>query len=462
MSDSAEMTIQSLRYQASRGKRPEDLLSEARTRAYGTAEWGAFITITEDSSTCSNPDIGRDNNQALGALGGIPFGVKDNIATRQAETTGGTGALRGCVPFRDASVVKSLRDAGGLLVGKTNLHELAFGVTSNNAIFGPVRNPHDPSRSPGGSSGGSAVAVALGVVPFALGTDTGGSVRIPAAHCGVVGFRPTTGRWPSDGVIKLSRTRDTIGVMANSVADVTIIDSIVTGLKEDTASARSFSDLRIGVPRQGFYDDLDPHVSRSVEAGLAALEHAGVQLIEIALGSAIEMDERCGIPIVLFESPSDLLEYLRSLPAPYDELTLEGVISAVGSPDVRSVLELAATRPFSDEEYESLLQVRLELKRLYESVFVKEALAAVVYPTVALLAPLIDNDGTTMHNGRAVDVFTSTIRNTGPGSVAGVPSLSVPLSTEPGSLPVGLCIEGRAGHDRDLLAVAALLEQVVR
>src|SRR3954470_5044211 len=215
----------------------EAVVAASIQAARDTADLGAFITVADHAGS------------GAGRLAGVPLAVKDNLDTLELTTTGGTPALRHSRPGRDQHAVARLRAAGAAVIGKTNLHELALGITSNNAAFGPVRNPHDRTRSAGGSSGGSAVAVATGVVPLALGTDTGGSLRVPAAHCGVVGWRPTTGRWGTGRTVPISRTRDTAGVLATSVDDVVLVDGIVTG---EPVPAPSDRPVRLGVPRRGF------------------------------------------------------------------------------------------------------------------------------------------------------------------------------------------------------------------
>ena len=243
-----------------------EVIAESIEAARGIADLGAFIALADRAEAGAGP------------LAGVPLAVKDNLDTRDFPTTGGTPALRDSRPGRDQHAVERLRAAGAAVIGKTNLHELALGVTSNNAAFGPVRNPHDPSRSAGGSSGGSAVAVATGVVPIALGTDTGGSVRVPAAHCGVVGWRPTVGRWGTGRTVPISRTRDTAGVLATSVADAAVVDELVTGEPAAEPSARP---LRLGVPRVGFYDDLHPQVAACAQRVLDRLADGGVDLVEV-------------------------------------------------------------------------------------------------------------------------------------------------------------------------------------
>src|SRR3954467_13055914 len=221
---------------------PQDVVAESLARGREIADLGAFIALADSAEGGTGP------------LAGVPVAVKDNLDTADFSTTGGTPALRNSRPGRDQHAVGRLRAAGAAVVGKTNLHELALGITSNNAAFGAVRNPHDPSRVAGGSSGGSAVAVATGVVPLALGTDTGGSVRVPAAFCGLVGFRPTVGRWGTGATVPISGTRDTAGVLATGVGDAVLVDELVTG----QPAAAGDRPLRLGVPRAGFYDDLHP------------------------------------------------------------------------------------------------------------------------------------------------------------------------------------------------------------
>ena len=278
-----------------------EVVADSIEAARGLAELGAFIAVADRATAGDGP------------LAGIPLAVKDNLDTHDLPTTAGTPALADSRPGRDHHAVDRLRAAGAAVVGKTNLHELAFGITSNNATHGQVRNPHDPGRTAGGSSGGSAVAVATGVVPLALGTDTGGSVRVPAAHCGVVGWRPTAGRWGSDRVVPISRTRDTAGVLAARVADAALVDELVTG---EPAAAVPEHRLRLGVPRPGFYDDLHPEVAACVARALDRLADAGVELVETEVAGAHELDAECGFPIVFFEVTQDLPAYLASLPGP--------------------------------------------------------------------------------------------------------------------------------------------------
>jgi indoleacetamide hydrolase len=424
----------------------EEVVADSLARAREIADLGAFITVADRAEGGPGP------------LAGVPLAVKDNLDTRDLPTSGGTPALRGSRPGRDQHAVERLRTAGAAVVGKTNLHELALGITSNNAAFGAVRNPYDPSRSAGGSSGGSAVAVATGVVPIALGTDTGGSVRVPAAHCGLVGFRPTVGRWGTGRTVPISSTRDTAGVLATGVADVAAVDELVTG---QPAGAGHDRPLRLGIPRIGFHEDLHPEVAAVTQRTLDRLADAGVELVEVCVADAHELDAECGFPIVFFEIARELPAYLATLPGPERRLTLADVIAQVASPDVRGALELAAGGSVTEEVYRQNLAVRDRLRAAYTAALRPadgERLDALVYPTVPLPAPPVGDDDTTELNGRQVPVFLTTIRNTGPGSTAGMPSITLPAGATAAGLPIGVSLESLPGEDGGLLAAAGRVE----
>ncbi|RFU22141.1 indole acetimide hydrolase [Geodermatophilus marinus] len=426
-----------------------DVVAASLERARGVAHLGAFTTIADSAA-------GGD-----GPLAGVPVAVKDNLDTQDLPTTGGTPALRHSHPAHDQHAVGRLRAAGAAVVGKTNLHELALGITSNNAAFGPVRNPADPGRSAGGSSGGSAVAVATGVVPVALGTDTGGSVRVPAAHCGLVGWRPTVGRWGTGRTVPISSTRDTAGVLATRVADAVLVDGLVTG---EPAGAAPDRPLRLGVPRTGFYDDLHPEVADTARRALDRLADAGVRLVEVDVADAHALDAECGFPIVFFEIARELPAYLATLPGPENRLTLAEVIEQVASPDVRAALEMAASGSVTEELYRQNLEVRARLRQAYGAALRPaggERLDALVYPTVPLPAPPVGDDETTELNGRQVPVFLTTIRNTGPGSTAGMPAISLPAGATAAGLPIGVSLEALPGDDAALLAVAGRVEALL-
>ncbi len=434
-----------------RGGTAVERLRDAVARAHAIEDLGAFIAIAD-------PEALAPHDAADGALAGIPVAVKDNIDTVDLPTSAGTPALHARRAGRDHPAVARLREAGATVVGKTNLHELAFGITSNNAAYGPVRHPLDPTLSPGGSSGGSAVAVATGVVPVALGTDTGGSVRIPAAHCGIVGFRPTVGRWGSGHTVPLSSTRDTVGALATTVADVVLLDRTLAD--QQPARVPSARQLRLGVPLPGFFDGLHPEVADRVGEALDRLADAGVQLVETDLVAGHELDARCGLPIVFAEVVRELPRYLAELPS---GPSFEELLAGVASPDVRGALEHAVGEPVPEEVLRECLALREELRAAYTRVLRPDdgPLDALVYPTVPLPAPPLGDDVTTELAGRQVPTFATTVQNTGPGSTAGMPAVSLPCGLTGAGLPVGLSLESLPDGDAALLAVARRVEQLL-
>jgi mandelamide amidase len=405
-------------------------------------------------------DRERQRGGTLAPLHGVPIALKDNINTAGVTTAAGTPALRDHRPQRDAPVARALFDAGAILFGKVGMHELAFGITSNNAAFGAIRNPYDRTRVPGGSSGGSGAAVAARVVPASIGTDTGGSVRIPSAFCGVWGFRPTLRRWAQAGIVPISSTRDTAGPLARSVADLAALDSVVTAQPIGLV-ARQLVDVRIGVPRALFWEDTEEETWKLCEAALARLVEAGATLVEADVPDVRALDESCGFPVALFEGHRDLDRYLA------DEglaLRFADIVAQVASPDVKGILGslLDPATAIPEEAYRQARHVqRVRLQEAYARYFAERGIDVVAFPTAPLPPPVIGEDETTVLNGRAVPTFLTTVRNTGPGSNAGIPGISAPAGLTSKGLPVGLGLDAPANRDRDLLAIALAVEAVL-
>ncbi len=393
-----------------------------------------------------------------GELASIPYGVKDNIDVRGLPTTGGTPSLEGSMPTIDASLVRALRDAGAAAIGKVNLHELAFGLTSNNGRFGPARNPHDPERTAGGSSGGSAASVAYGTVPFALGTDTGASVTVPSSYCGVVGYRPSTGRYPGDGVLHLTWTRDAIGLHANTVADVRMVDRIITrtSVRAEEPTPRQ---MRIGVAKT-FLEDLDPEVAKTTEQALEALQAAGVELVDAEVPRAMEL-AGAGFSMVFYESAIGFMSYVAQLAPEYAGLSLDDIRKAAGSPDVRGMLDLQVDHPIAPADYERDAGHRNELRRLYQQTFAESRVDALIYPTAPNLPPVFGDDAKIELNGTIRDMFPTATRHVAPGGLAGAPQLTVPVSRPPGALPIAITLEGGIGTDDRLLAVGEAVQRLL-
>lgn len=391
-------------------------------------------------------------------LAGVPFAVKDNIDVAGFPTTGGTRALLGHVPRRDAHAVALLRAVGGVPIGKTAMHELGHGITGVNPTLGNTRHPEDEERSAGGSSGGSAVAVAVGAVPFALGTDTGGSARIPAGFTGVVGFRPTTGRYPGEGTVGISWTRDSIGVLAASVAWVRAVDRVLAPARRLPAPARAgLGELCFGAWEDDWGAETAPGVARALTEVVTALEARGARVTRLPGRGRRDRAVRAGLTILDYESP-------RALPAYLDGAAGRPSVAEVAalseSPDVREILRRTLDRPVSAAEYRAALAERDRLIAEDVEQCAAAGVDALLSPTAACEPPLLSETELMRHNGAPRSTLLTVVGNATPASVIGGPALSLPLgrSRETG-LPVGLTIEGRPGSDEALLAIGALLEQ---
>lgn len=417
----------------------------------------AFISLDEDAvrAAARDADLERRHGRAR-PLAGLPIAVKDNIHVAGTATTAGTPGLANHRPPDDSALVAILRRAGTIPFGKTNMHELGGGFTSNNAAYGAVRNPYARDRITGGSSGGSAAAVAARLVPVAIGTDTAGSLRVPAALCGVVGFRPTSGRYPHAGIVPLTPIRDTAGPMARTVADVALIDGVVTGDYSPLAPV-DLRGLRLGVARAYFYEGLDAEVSEVIEAELARLSNLGVELIEVDLPGVGDCALRCR-PIIDREISVYLRRYLADTGA---GVTLEDIVRRAASPDVQRLVDA----PFmfegggvTDEAYRYALEYeRPELQATFARCFADHRIAAIILPTTPFVARPIA--GAPAACGVAAAPAPPYGRNTTPSSNAGIPGLSLPAALGKSGLPVGIEIQGPAGSDRRLLAVGAAYER---
>ncbi len=438
----------------------ERLAQALLVRAAANAHLNAFITLAAESvrEAAKEADRRRAAGAALGPLHGVPLALKDNLDTADLPTTGGTPGLAGHRPKRNAAVVEKLLAAGAIVLGKCNMHELAFGITNNNAAFGPARNPYAPDRIPGGSSGGTATAVAARLAPAGVGTDTGGSVRVPAALCGIVGFRPSTGRWSRAGIVPISHTRDTAGPLARNVADCALLDGIVTDAPQDVTPAR-LDGLRIGVPRRHFWENLDPELGRICETTLQRLAAVGVVAVEVDMSEEAALDAEAGFPIALYEAVTDLGRYLSDHGIASD---FAAIAARTASPDVSGILQsLAGAGAVPEPVYRKALEQRAALQDIYRRHFRDYGVAAVIFPTTPAAAAAIGEDETFTHNDKPHPTFATFIRNSGPGSVAGIPGLSLPAGMTAAGLPVGIEISGPQGGDRALLAIGAAIEPLL-
>lgn len=397
-----------------------------------------------------------DDQPKAGPLAGIPIAFKDNIDVRGVATTAGTRKLRANFAAKHAPVASKLFDAGALFFGKLSMHELALGITSNNGWLGPCRHPFDLGLSPGGSSGGNGAALAAGLVPGAIGTDTGGSIRLPAALCGVVGLRPTAGRYPQAGIVPISHTRDTAGPMARCVEDVALLDAVVTG--DHAHEAVELSGLRLGLLRHATWERLERDVQKVCEEALDVLRKAGVILVEVTVENLEPLNAAIGFPVVLYELIRDLPAYLRSRGS---ALTIQSVIDEIRSPDVAQIMRLAMDNPVPETAYADALTARLKLKEAYRQCFRAHRLDAIILPTSPMTARPIGADETVELEGEQVPTFATFIRHTDYASNAGLPGISLPAGLVEAGLPVGLELDGPEGSDRRLLAIAAAIERMM-
>lgn len=429
-------------------------------RCRQAADANALISLRADPALAEADEADRQRmaGRPIGALHGLPIVVKDNIAVGGWQFTGGSPAFEAYVAPADAAVVARLRAEGAIVVGKANLHEFAFGTTNNNGHFGPARNPHDPDRICGGSSGGSAASVASGLVTVALASDTGGSGRIPAALCGCVGFRPTKGRYSGDGMLVLSTTRDTITTMAHSVADIVLLDQVVTG--EVGVLAPAASAIRLGLLAPFAVEAIAPDVRSAFEAGIHLLERAGVEIVEIDGSELFEIDQEIGLGVATAEASRFWRDYA---PATLG-IDFPDFVERLGSPDVKQIFRTFGKPEHEVPEavYEHFVTKRLpRLRAAYAGLFAASGVDAFVFPTVPVTAPPIGQDDTVDVEGKDLPLFLTTIRNTGPGSLAGIPGITLPLPVAAGQLPVGLALDAPAGADAALMGLAATVERLL-
>ena len=393
-----------------------------------------------------------------GILCGLPFIAKDNLNSTDFPTTAGTNSLMGLTTSSNAGAIDDLLKEDAILGAKASMHELAFGITSNNAVTGPVRNPVNMDKIPGGSSGGTAAAVGRGIFPIGLGTDTGGSCRIPAALCGVVGFRPSTGRYSSEGVVPITHTRDTVGTIARNVSDISLFDSVLSG--NTFKKIEPFLDgITLGIPKEVFFDNLESEVEKVIQTQLSILEKSGILLKEISMAEIWSHNEAFGFPVALYEVMKDLPAYLEKYVA---NVNFSKLVSGIGSPDVAGVFasQMGADAIPEAVYNEAINTHRPAMKNIYNKVFSDNGLNGIVFPTTPLTARDIGEDETVDLNGTKVPTFPTYIRNTDLGSNIGAPGISLPCSGET-SLPIGIEIDGLPDQDQKLLSLANAIEMML-
>jgi mandelamide amidase len=425
----------------------------------------AFITLRPEQvlAAARECDQRRSSGAPLGPLHGLPIPIKDSVNTAELPTTAGTRALRNFQPRDDAPLVQALGKAGAIVLGKTNLHELSYGYTSNNHVFGQIHNPYNPAHIPGGSSGGTGAAIAYRMAPLGVAEDTEGSIRVPAALCGITGFRPTTRRYPTQACAPISPLFDQVGPHARSVRDLLLFDSALAGTA-GAAQPVALKTLRLGIIRSYWFSGLDSEVERVTRAALQALQHAGVELVEDDLPELPHLIELITDPVQNHDVKPSLTRYLADYRT---DVTFEELL-AQASPDVWLLIEPAITpggKDFvPDAQYEEIVRVHLpKLRGMYRDYFAKSGVAAIVFPATMLPAPKLGEEDMEVDvAGRRLPLDVAMARNIAPGSTTGLPGLVMPAGLTHSGLPVALEFDGPSGSDRQLLSIGLALETVLR
>jgi len=415
----------------------------------------AYISVYQEQAreVAKAAEIMARAGHFLGPLHGLPIAIKDNIALEGLRTTAGSKVLADWVPDHDATVAARLRSAGAVFVGKTNMHEFAWGGTTDNPHYGATRNPWNTNRFPAGSSGGSGAAVAACTCLGALGTDTGGSIRLPSAINGITGIRPTYGRVSNHGIIPLAWSMDTCGPMARSVQDCAIMFNVVAGpdgrdgacatqgVDDCTADlARGVERLRVGVVPGYFFHHLQPPVYDAVKAALATLEGLGAQIVDVDIRN-IHGNISAQLTIEPAEPSAYHQRWLRERPDDYGA-------------DVRTLLEvgelLLATHYIQAQRYRTLL--RAEFVEAFKSVDV------FLCPTLPFTATEVGAMKVVIENGTEEDMLSAIMQYTGVPSLTGLPSLALPCGFDHDGLPVGMQLIGRPFDEATLFRVGAAFQ----
>ena len=405
----------------------------------------AFVSVLDDDAVAQAKKADQEiaAGRYRGPLHGIPISLKDIIDLRNAPTTAASRVRDGHIARRDATVVGRLREAGAIFIGKTNLHEFALGTTNEDSAYGPVLHPLDSTRSPGGSSGGSAASVLAGMAYASIGTDTGGSIRIPSSACGLVGLKATIGELPTDGIVPLSETLDHVGPMCLSVEDTALLYGVLRGISNpEPLASRDVRGMRFGIPRAYFLDLLDAQVAARFDEACERLRTAGAILDDVMIRHTKEIGT-IYVHIALPEAAAYHAATLDSRPQDYTE-------------NVRLRLELG--RYILAEDYVRAQRGRHALTRE-----VREALGGrdgLLLPSMPVPATRLGVT-TVSIGGTEETVRNITLRLTQLFNITGHPAISLPCGRTDEGLPVGLQIVGTRNRTPELLQVAASLERTL-
>jgi len=400
----------------------------------------AFITVTAGSARARAKELDRElaAGAIRGLLHGIPIAHKDLIYTKGVRTTSGSKLFENFVPDSDAAVVRKLDAAGAVMIGKTGLHELAYGVTSDNPHFGAIRNPHDADRVPGGSSGGSGVAVSAGMTLLATGTDTGGSIRIPASYCGVVGLKPTYGLVDRSGVRPLGLTLDHIGPLAMTVPDTKAAFDAMAEWPRRRPAPQTIQHIRVGLPENFYFDRVDAEVAAAVHESVRAMEKAGAKIVPVRVPDVNALNTAARV-ILLVEAPSVFEPYL-------DQRDKFGA-------DVLALLDQG--RLVHGTDYVNAQRVRKTLVGEFCRLFGR--IDCLFTPTTPITAPRIGEKQVRI-GSEVEDTRLATTRFVRGFNALGYPALSLPCGKTKAGLPIGLQIVGRPYEDDLVLMVGAEVE----
>jgi aspartyl-tRNA(Asn)/glutamyl-tRNA(Gln) amidotransferase subunit A len=433
---------------------PVELASAAISRIDRlNAKLRAFITVTAEYAMmrARQAETELANGRDRGPLHGIPIAVKDLFAMRGVRTTSGSKIFENLVSDFNSTVVERLEAAGAVILGKANMHELAYGVTSTNPHFGTVRNPWNTERSPGGSSGGSGAAVAANIVFGAMGSDTGGSIRIPAAFCGTVGLKPTYGRVSRYGALPLGYSLDHMGPLTRSVRDAALFLNAIAGRdrRDDTSSRRPVVDfvpeddcslrgMRLGFPENFYFERLDPEVESAVRGAIARAESLGAEIKPVWVPDIAALNA-VGQVILLSEASAVMEPYLE--------------LRARFGADVLTRLDQGRLIPATD--YINAQRIRRRLRAEFDKLW--DDVDCILTPTTPNTAPAI-GENTIKLGGRDEDARLATTRLVRGINVLGIPALSIPCGLSASGLPVGLQILGPPFDEATILKVGAALE----
>lgn len=405
-------------------------------------KFNSLITQTEELARAQAVELDRDLREGhdRGPMHGIPTAHKDLFYTRGIRTTGGSLLYRDFVPDYDATAVARLNATGTICIGKANLHELAYGITSKNPHYGFVLNPRDPARMAGGSSGGSAALVAAGFVPFSLGTDTAGSIRIPASFCGVVGLKPTYGRVSRKGVLPLAFGLDHVGPIGSCVEDCALVMNAIGGAEFGSPPLENLSGVRVGIPRHYFFDSITSDVDTRVRGAISAMERDGALVTEVRVPD-IEAAYACARILQMAETAALYSHHHEALRFGRDVWLLIGQGAQIAG-----------------HEYVNAQRMRTVFRREMDEVW--KQVDVLVTPTTPIAAPLLDQESVEIHGHKRElrAACTSLVR---PINFFGEPALSMPCGKTADRLPIGMQLIAAPFEEPKLLQIAATVERLL-